>query len=165
MLELPMSLQAVPGAHLNRIHEPLSHFWKSLPAHWKAPVLHCALTVPPVPPPPEPPDPPDPAKSHIMTADEIPLHAVPGGHLKSIHVLRSHFWKSALLQRNAPSEHPVAGLGAGPGAGLGTVGGGVAGGLGVPDVFDGDPPIGDGPDFGEGVVPCALTVIVPVIPF
>jgi hypothetical protein len=59
MLELPRLRQAVPGAHLNRIQEPLSHFWKSLPAHWKAPLLHSELTVPPVPPePPEPPEPP-----------------------------------------------------------------------------------------------------------
>jgi hypothetical protein len=96
--------------------------------------------------------------------------------LKSIHVLRSHFWKSLLVQRKLPSVHPVppvAGLGAGvPGEGLGeglgegTVGGGVEGGRGWPAGFDGDP-VGEGPGLGDGGTPWlrSLTVISPVMPF
>jgi len=40
ILPVPTARHAVPGAHLKLTHRPLSHFIKSLPAHWNAPVVH-----------------------------------------------------------------------------------------------------------------------------
>jgi len=40
ILPEPTARHAVPGAHLKLTHRPLSHFIKSLPAHWNAPVVH-----------------------------------------------------------------------------------------------------------------------------